>query len=102
MTLDDDTTAAIEAAVLAVPGVAELYRARPTLGSAIDSAKRLAARTPGPRVVLDEDVLRVVIGTDGSLPAPATARAAHLAAWEAAAARGVALARVDVRIARVG
>ncbi len=53
-------------------------------------------------MVLDEDVLRVVIGTDGSLPAPATARAAHLAAWEAAAARGVALARVDVRIARVG
>ncbi|OEI67370.1 hypothetical protein [Curtobacterium sp. ER1/6] len=106
MTLDDDTTAAIEAAVLAVPGVAELYRARPTLGdvlgSAVDSAKRLAAHTPGPRVVLDEDVLRVVIGTDGSLPAPATARAAHLAAWEAAAARGVALARVDVRIARVG
>lgn len=102
MTLDDETVAAIEAAVLAVPGVAELYRANPGLGTAVDSARRLAGRAPGSRVALDEDVLRVVIGTDGSVPAPATARAAHAAAYEAATGHGVTLARVDVRIARVG
>lgn len=102
MTWDDETVAAVEAAVLAVPGVAELYRAKPTLGSTIASARSLAARTAVARVVLDDDVLRVVIGTDGSRPAPATARAAHVAALETATARGVALSRVDVRIARIG
>lgn len=102
MSLDDETVAAIEAAVLAVPGVAELYRARPTIGSALDSAKRLASRAPLSRVVLDDDVLRIVIATDGSLPAPATARAAHVAALGVATERGVALSRVDVRVARVG
>lgn len=102
MTWDDETVAAVEAAVLAVPGVAELYRAKPTFGSAIASARSLASRTAVARVVLDDDVLRVVIGTDGSRPAPATARAAHVAALETATAHGVALSRVDVRIARVG
>lgn len=102
MTMDDETVAAIEAAVLRVPGVAELYRAKPTLGSALDAARQIAARTSVSRVVLDDDVLRVVIGTDGSVPAPATARAAHVAALEAAAEHGVALGRVDVRVARIG
>jgi len=102
MSMDDETAAAIEAAVLAVPGVAELYRAKPTLGGALETARRLAARTVVPRVVLEDDVLRVVIGTDGSVPAPATARAAHVAALGAAADRGLALSRVDVRVARIG
>jgi len=102
MSLDDTTVAAIEAAVAAVPGVAELYRARPTLGSALESARRIATRAPLARVVLDDDVLRIVIGTDGSVPAPATARAAHAAALEAATAHGVPVSRVDVRVARVG
>jgi hypothetical protein len=47
-------------------------------------------------------VLRIVIGTDGSVPAPEPARAAHLAALAAAREHGLALSRVDVRIARVG
>ncbi|MGG7307716.1 hypothetical protein ACQXVK_11035 [Curtobacterium sp. AB451] len=102
MSTQDETFAEIEAAVLAVPGVAELYRARPTLGSAVDAAKRLASRASVAHVVLDDDVLRVVIGTDGSVPAPETARAAHLAALDAAIAHGLPLSRVDVRIARVG
>lgn len=102
MTTHDDTFAAIETAVLAVPGVAELYRARPTLGSAVGAARNLATRTAVARVVLDDDVLRIVIGTDGSVPAPETARAAHLAALAAATAHGLPLSRVDVRIARVG
>ncbi|MGN7191320.1 MULTISPECIES: hypothetical protein [unclassified Curtobacterium] len=100
--MDDETAAAIEDAVLAVPGVADLYRARPTVGSALASARNLATGTAVSRVVLDDDVLRVVIGTDGSAPAPATARAAHRAALDVATARGVTLSRVDVRIARVG
>ncbi|MDR6172425.1 MULTISPECIES: hypothetical protein [unclassified Curtobacterium] len=102
MSSHDETFAAIEAAVVAVPGVAELYRARPTLGSAVGAAKNLATRTAVARVVLDDDVLRIVIGTDGSVPAPETARAAHLAALAAATEHGLPLSRVDVRIARVG
>ncbi|MGN8051183.1 hypothetical protein ACTJKO_15990 [Curtobacterium sp. 22159] len=98
----DEAFAAVEQAVLAVPGVAELYRARPTLGSAVAAARSLAARSSVARVVLDGDVLRIVIGTDGSRPAPETAHAAHLAALAAASARGIELSRVDVRIARVG
>jgi hypothetical protein len=102
MSIDDETAAAIEAAVLAAPGVADLYRARPTVGSAVESARRIASRAPVSRVVLDDDVLRVVIGTDGSLPAPATARSAHDAALRVAAEHGLTLGRVDVRVARVG
>lgn len=102
MSTDDETLGAVEAAVLAVPGVAELYRARPTLGSAVASARSLATRTAVARVVVDDDVLRVVIGTDGSRPAPETARAAHVAALETARAHGLELSRVDVRVARVG
>ncbi|SOC87685.1 hypothetical protein SAMN05660766_1370 [Curtobacterium sp. 314Chir4.1] len=98
----DETFAAVEEAVLAVPGVADLYRARPTLGSTVTAAKNLATRSTIARVVLDDDVLRIVIGTDGSVPAPETARAAHLAALAAATAHGLPLSRVDVRVARVG
>ncbi|WP_420368397.1 hypothetical protein [Curtobacterium sp. L1-20] len=102
MTVDEDVLTAVETAVLAVPGVAELYHARPTLGATIDTAKRLASRVALARVVLDGDVLRVVIGTDGARPAPETARAAHRAALDAASAHGLVLSRVDVRVARVG
>lgn len=102
MSIDDETAAAIEAAVLAAPGVADLYRARPTLGSAVESARRLASRAPVSRVVLDDDVLRVVIGTDGSRPAPTTAHEAHVAALAVATEHGLVLSRVDVRVARVG
>ncbi|WP_144714887.1 hypothetical protein [Curtobacterium pusillum] len=98
----DETFAAVEDAVLAVPGVTELYRARPTIGSAVAAAKTLATRGSVARVVLDDDVLRIVIGTDGSHPAPETARAAHVAALAVATERGLALSRVDVRVARVG
>lgn len=102
MTADDEILTAVEDAVLAVPGVAELYRARPTIGSAVAAARSIAGRTIVPRVVLDGDVLRVVIGTDGARPAPETARAAHVAALAAAEARGLVLSRVDVRVARIG
>lgn len=102
MSTDDEVLTAVEAAVLAVPGVAELYRARPTLGSAVASARSIATGAAVARVVLDEDVLRVVIGTDGSRPAPETARAVHVAALAAATGRGLTLSRVDVRVARVG
>lgn len=102
MSLDDETAAAIEEAVLAATGVADLYRAKPTLGSAVESARRIASRAPVSRVVLDDDVLRVVVGTDGSVPARVAARAAHDAALRVAGERGLTLGRVDVRIARVG
>lgn len=97
-----DTLAAVEAAVLEVPGVADLYRARPTLGSAASAVKRIADGTAPSRVVLDGDVLRIVIGTDLSRPAPETAHEAHVAALAVATAHGVALSRVDVRVARIG
>lgn len=102
MSVDEDVLTAVETAVLAVPGVAELYHARPTLSGTLDAAKRLATRTELARVVVDDDVLRVVIGTDGARPAPETARAVHLAALAAAEAHGLTLSRVDVRVARVG
>lgn len=98
----DDILTAVEAAVLEVPGVADLYRARPTLGSAVSAVKSLAARTAPSRVVLDGDVLRIVIGTDLSRPAPETAHEAHVAALAAATEHGLALSRVDVRVARIG
>jgi hypothetical protein len=100
--MNDDVLTAVETAVLAVPGVAELYHARPTLTGTLETAKRLATRTALARVVLDDDVLRVVIGTDGEHPAPETARRAHLAALAVAEAHGLVLSRVDVRVARVG
>ncbi|MGL3199125.1 MULTISPECIES: hypothetical protein [Curtobacterium] len=102
MSATDDTLTAVETAVLSVPGVADLYRARPTLGSAVSVVKNLASRTAPSRVVLDGDVLRVVIGTDGSRPAPTIAHEAHAAALAVATEHGVALSRVDVRVARVG
>ena len=103
MTAEDVTLmTAVEDAVLAVPGVAELYRARPTIGSAVAVARSIAGRSAAPRFVVDDDVLRVVIGTDGSRPAPETAHAVHAAALAAAEARGLRLTRVDVRVARVG
>lgn len=102
MTDTEDVLSAVETAVLAVPGVAEVYRARPTVGSAVAAVRSLANRSAPNRVVLDGDVLRVVIGTDGTLPAPETAHEAHVAALAVATEHGLLLSRVDVRVARVG
>jgi hypothetical protein len=92
---------AIEAVVLEVPGVADVFRARPTVQSAV-SALRSGVTPTVSRLVLDGAVLRVVIGTDGVVPAPAVARAVHDAALQEAARHQLALSRVDVRIARIG
>lgn len=94
--------AAIETAVLGVDGVADLFHAKPTLGSTARSVRHLTTPASAPRVVVDGDVLRVVIGTDGILPAPRVARAVHDAALAEAARNGLVLARIDVRVARVG
>lgn len=92
---------AIEAVVLEVPGVADVFRARPTVQSAV-SAIRVGVTPTVSRLVLDGAVLHIVIGTDGFAPAPGVARAVHDAALEEAARHRLVLARVDVRIARVG
>jgi hypothetical protein len=97
----DDELRAVETAVLAVPGVTELYRGRPTVGSAVAAVRRLGASEGGLRVVPDGDVLRVVIGTDGASPAPAVARAVHDAVLTVLGTR-TPPSRVDVRVARVG
>ncbi|MBT1546726.1 hypothetical protein [Curtobacterium aurantiacum] len=103
MNTTDDTLAAIEAAVTDVPGVTDLYRSRPTVASAFQAVRSIATNTGPLRIVVDDDgALRVVIGTDGFRPAPEVARAVHDAALATAAARGLALSRVDVRVARVG
>lgn len=94
--------AAIETAVLEVAGVADLFHAKPTLGSTARSVRHLTTPVSAPRVVVDGDVLRVVIGTDGVVPAPQVARAVHDAALAEAARHGLVLARIDVRVARVG
>ncbi|WP_144763253.1 hypothetical protein [Curtobacterium sp. 9128] len=94
--------AAIETAVLAVPGVAELYRAMPTIESAIASIRGVRGTEPTPRIVVDDGELRVVIGTDGVVPAPRVARAVHDAAVAEADRHALALTRIDVRVARVG
>lgn len=93
--------AAIEAVVLEVPGVADLFRARPTVQSAV-TAIRVGVTPTVSRLVLDGAVLRIVIGTDGFAPAPAVARAVHDAALDEAARHRLVLSRVDVRIARIG
>lgn len=98
----DEILAALETAVLATPGVAELYRARPTLSSTVAAARSVATHGTVARVLLDADVLRIVIGTDGSRPAPETAHAVHVAALAVAGEQGLTLSRVDVRVARVG
>lgn len=97
----DDELRAVETAVLAVPGVTELYRGRPTVGSAVAAVRRIRASEGGLRVVADGDVLRVVIGTDGASPAPTVARAVHDAVLQALAV-GTPPSRVDVRVARIG
>ncbi|WP_420362598.1 hypothetical protein AABM26_13665 [Curtobacterium aetherium] len=98
----DDALLVVEAAVLAVPGVADLYRARPTIGSAVAAVRRLGSAEAGPRIVADGSVLRLVIGTDGAAPAPGVARAVHDAVLAEAAASGRTPTRIDVRVARVG
>jgi len=103
MSTTDETLAAIEAAVLEVPGVTDLYRSRPTVASAVQAVRSIATSTGPLRIVVDDDdALRVVIGTDGFRPAPEVARAVHDVALATAAANGLALSRVDVRVARVG
>jgi hypothetical protein len=103
MSTTDETLAAIEAAVLEVPGVTDLYRSRPTVASAVQAVRSIATSTGPLRIVVDDDdALRVVIGTDGFRPAPEVARAVHDVALATAAAHGLALSRVDVRVARVG
>jgi hypothetical protein len=97
-----DALATVEAAVLAVPGVSELYRARPTITSAVTAVRHGTTPANLPRIVVDGAVLRVVIGTDGFVPAPQVARAVHDAALAEGVRLGVTLTRVDVRIARVG
>ncbi|MBF4613425.1 hypothetical protein [Curtobacterium sp. VKM Ac-1376] len=103
MSTIDETLAAIEAAVAEVPGVVDLYRARPTVASAVQAVRGIATNSAPLRTVVDDEAaLRVVIGTDGFLPAPAVARAVHDVALATAATHGLALSRVDVRVARVG
>ena len=92
---------AIEAVVLEVPGVADLFRARPTVQNAV-SAIRTGVTPTVSRLVLDGAVLHIVIGTDGFAPAPGVARAVHDAALAEAARHRLVLSRVDVRIARIG
>jgi hypothetical protein len=98
----DAALLAVEAAVLDVPGVTDVYRARPTVGSAVAAVRRLGAGESGPRIVADGSALRVVIGTDGATPAPAVARAVHDAVLAVAAASGPTPTRIDVRVARIG
>jgi hypothetical protein len=95
---------AVEAAVLAVPGVTDLYRPRPTIGSAVAAVRRLGpgAAGAGARVGVDGSVLHLAIGTDGAAPAPGVAHAVHDAALAAAHAAGRTPTRIDVRVARIG
>ncbi|MFK4482762.1 MULTISPECIES: hypothetical protein [unclassified Curtobacterium] len=102
MSTTDDTLAAVEQAVVDVPGVTDLYRARPTVASTVSAVRGMASSTSPARIVVDDGVLRVVIGTDGHRPAPEVARAVHDVALTTASAHGLALTRVDVRVARVG
>ncbi len=46
MSTTDETLAAIEAAVLEVPGVTDLYRSRPTVASAVQAVRSIATSTP--------------------------------------------------------
>jgi hypothetical protein len=98
----DEALLVIETAVRDVPGVTDVYRSRPTVGSAVAAVRRLASSESGPRIVVDGSALRVVIGTDGAAPAPAVARAVHDAVLAAAAASGPTPTRIDVRVARIG
>jgi hypothetical protein len=95
---------AVEAAVLAVPGVTDLYRPRPTIGSAVAAVRRLGPGSAGTgaRVGVDGSVLHLAIGTDGAAPAPGVAHAVHDAALAAASAAGRTPTRIDVRVARIG
>lgn len=100
-----DTSAALELVVAAVPGVDEVYRARPTIGAVATHLRRITAErsiVPVPRVVIEDDVVRVTIGTDGTSPAPAVAHAVHDAVLAETARLGLAVLRVDVTVARVG
>lgn len=43
MSSDDDTLAAVEQAVVGVPGVIDLYRARPTVASTVSAVRGIAS-----------------------------------------------------------
>jgi hypothetical protein len=104
--MSEELTSRLELVVRAVPGVAEVFRARPGVGAVATHLRAIAdtrSLQPVPRVVLDDgQVVRVTIGTDGEVPTPAVARAVHDAVLAEAALHGVEVTRVDVTIARVG
>ncbi|MEG8035631.1 hypothetical protein QP157_09920 [Sphingomonas sp. LR61] len=45
MSTTDDTLAAVEQAVVDVPGVTDLYRARPTVASTVSAVRGMASST---------------------------------------------------------
>jgi hypothetical protein len=95
----------LENVVATVAGVEEVYRARPTIGAVAGHLREITgarALTPIPRVVVEDRVMRVSIGTDGTVPAPEVARAVHDALHAAATTLGVEVDRIDVTVARVG
>ncbi|NII41929.1 hypothetical protein E9228_002587 [Curtobacterium flaccumfaciens] len=98
----DDALLAVEAVVLDVAGVTDLYRGRTSVGSAVAAVRRLGSSDAAPRIAVDGAVLRIVIGTDGAAPAPTVARAVHDAVLAAARASGRQPTRIDVRVARIG
>jgi hypothetical protein len=102
----EDALLAVEAAVLDVPGVTDVYRGRTTIGNAVGSAVAAVTHIGSPgtssRITVDGRVLRIVIGTDGAAPAPSVARSVHDAVLAAARASGREPARIDVRVARIG
>lgn len=102
----DEALLAVEAVVLAVPGVTDLYRGRTSVGNAVGSAvaavRRIGSSDAAPRIAVDGTTLRIVIGTDGAAPAPTVAHAVHDAVLAAARATGRQPTRIDVRVARIG
>lgn len=95
---------AVEAVVRAVPGVGDVFRARPDVAALAGHARDLVVDRrlrDLPRVLIRDAVVRVAVASDGSVPAPAIARAVHDAVLEHAAATGAPCERVEVTVARI-
>ncbi|WP_423920749.1 hypothetical protein ACPEEZ_14845 [Frigoribacterium sp. 2-23] len=99
-----ELAAELETLVGALDGVAHVYQPRATLPALIAARDAADGTTPPPppRVEIGDDgVVAVTIATEGDSESPQIAHRVHDVLFDQLVDAGVAVTRIDVRIARV-
>lgn len=97
-------TAQLEAVILAVPGVARLYRTSVLADTITATAARIvpALQGNGSWVRADEGVVTVTVATEPDAAAPQVAHDVHDAIAAHMIAQALPFVRADITIARIG